>query len=526
MRKRLSSIVATPLVGLRQFQITLERMLCLNSSSLVFERMPNFMRGRLITNSAGTLVIDRLPAGLRTDSNILLNSCAIAGGRPTATAALNKESRSSLYSQQFHFSNRLHTAIQTSAQLRESNEPTATAAAVAGEEDLLQAAADALDPERTSVSLGYTWLTHWQLIEEDRSFRQLAFKSIRGRQQQRQQQLFDLLGVEGANSSDDAAAEEAYRSDPEVRIVHGRLSVVSGAEESSPSSSFTAVNDHLQTRELKKNSNGEDEGIDDLTWLASHPGAEATEFSLNFDVSNSNESDAAVASSTSGSSSSSSSGGGGGIRATWPLAVPQSTTNIDDTDTASNRNRRQTESDLETAADAATVLPGAVQLQLGADVAIVRPLWISVYLEESTGTANLFESVVPLEPEILDKMANDLTPFCSVSGLEFGGLADLRYGPWLNYFVGLVGEVAVEEADILWPNQVLHRDRVLYNVRGADDVAKFLADPRKEDVESHAENLKRLAEERGYRRGWVWYMLRSRWGERVLKSMGLDVAKM
>ncbi|KAG7667933.1 hypothetical protein KSW81_005851 [Nannochloris sp. 'desiccata'] len=497
-------------------------MLCLDSS-LVLGHLPNSMRARLITNSAGALVIVCLPAGSRTDSNILFKFCAIAGERATATAALNKKLGILLNSQQTYLNHRLHTAIQTSAQLRESNEPMATSAAVACEEELLQAAADALDPERTSASLGYTWLTHWQLIEEDRRFRQLAFQSIRGRQQQRQQQLFDLLGVEGANSTDEAAAT-AYRADAEVRIVHGRLSVVSGAEENSPSTSTSSTvdSDQRRTGELNRTSNEEHEIIDDLTWLASHPEAEATEFSLNFDSTDSNESEAAAAGrmATSGSSS----GGGGALRATWPIAIPLSTANSDDINTCTKNNVKQTESELETAA--AAVLPGAVQLQLGADVATVRPLWISIYLEESTGTGKLYESVVPLQAEILDKMSNDLTPFCSVSGLEFGALADLRYGPWLNYFVGLVGEVAVEEADILWPNQVLHRDRVLYNVRGASDVAKFLADPRKEDVEAHADNLKRLAEERGYRRGWVWYMLRSRWGERVLKSMGIDPAKM
>jgi hypothetical protein len=304
--------------------------------------------------------------------------------------------------------------------------------------------------------------------------------------------------------------------------VHGRLSVVSGIEEEKPqshssssslsSSAAAGERSDLQQQPVNRTSNGDDGEIDDLTWLASHPEAEATEFSLNFE----NEATtAATGTITSGSSS-----GGNGMRSTtWPLPTTKN-------DSTTNKNEYPTQSQDEAdSAAAAAVLPGAVQLQLGGDVATVRPLWISIYLEESTGTAKLFESVVPLQSEILDKMSNDLTPFCSVSGLEFGALADLRYGPWLNYFVGLVGEVAVEEADILWPNQVLHRDRVLYNVRGAGDVAKFLADPRKEDVEAHAENLNRLAEERGYRRGWVWYMLRSRWGQGVLKSIGMDPAK-
>lgn len=35
------------------------------------------------------------------------------------------------------------------------------------------------------------------------------------------------------------------------------------------------------------------------------------------------------------------------------------------------------------------------------------------------------------------------------------------------------------------------------------------------------DNLERLAIERGYRRGWCWYMLRTRWGETTLRSLGL-----
>jgi hypothetical protein len=453
----------------------------------------------------------------------------IAGGRTTPTAVAIRKLGPSLHPQYRHQHRSTHTAMQTSAQLRESNDSIpALAAAVLGseEKDLLKAAADALDPERTSASLGYTWLTHWQLVEEDRRFRQLIFQSIRGRQQQRQQQLFDLVGVEGASgasssstsSSDETVEAAAYRSDAEVRIVHGRLSVVSGSEKG-VQSSFSS--DEQRQPLSRSTTTEESDGIDDLTWLASHPEAEATEFSLNYNDTINSEGDATAAMST--VTSDSSTGSGGGRPSSWPVATPLVT--INSTNDTNNTRQLQTGCDLETAA-AAAVLPGAVQLQLGAEVATVRPLWISIYLEESTGTAKLFESVVPLQPEIVDKMSFDLTPFCSVSGLDFGALADVRYGPWLNYFVGLVGDVAVEEADILWPNQVLHRDRVLYNVRGADDVARFLADPRREDVEAHAENLKRLAEERGYRPGWVWYMLRSRWGQGVLKSMGIDPAKM
>lgn len=56
MLKRLSSIVATPRGLNLQIQITSEKMLSLDSS-LMLERLPISVRTRLLTNSAGTLVI-------------------------------------------------------------------------------------------------------------------------------------------------------------------------------------------------------------------------------------------------------------------------------------------------------------------------------------------------------------------------------------------------------------------------------------------------------------------------------------
>ena len=206
--------------------------------------------------------------------------------------------------------------------------------------------------------------------------------------------------------------------------------------------------------------------------------------------------------------------------------------------------------------------------------------------------------MAPLQPDLVDRLGLDLAPFCSTSGLLFSSACDVHQGPWRNYFVGLVGEVAVVEDEILWPNQVrtggggtglaggdvpghcldhspalathtptergcqsqepsqplhsaphmpaphtppsahltlaptppstptphpqvLHRDRVLYNVRSAWDVAKFLADPQLEDVVEHRQNLERLAADRGYRRGWCWHMLRTRWGGAALRQLGL-----
>lgn len=189
--------------------------------------------------------------------------------------------------------------------------------------------------------------------------------------------------------------------------------------------------------------------------------------------------------------------------------------------------------------------------------------------------------MAPLLPDVAGQLGADLSPFCAVQGLRFEAGADAAAGPWRNFFVGLVGCVAPHEDDILWPNQacgllrwtsglgpvgaavacpadsaagagdsqvqrraypadsgmacgsaaagrrparsqVLHRDRVLYNVRNAWDVAKFLSDPAKEDVEAHRANLLRLAAEREYRAGWARHMLRRRWGAATLRAMGLD----
>lgn len=70
---------------------------------------------------------------------------------------------------------------------------------------------------------------------------------------------------------------------------------------------------------------------------------------------------------------------------------------------------------------------------------------------------------------------------------------------------------------------MLHRDRVLFNVRNGWDVAKFLAQPSKQDVEEHRDNLQRLAAERGYRKGWAWHMLKLRWGAQELRRLGVEL---
>lgn len=69
--------------------------------------------------------------------------------------------------------------------------------------------------------------------------------------------------------------------------------------------------------------------------------------------------------------------------------------------------------------------------------------------------------------------------------------------------------------------QMLHRERVMWNMRNADDVGRFLADPVPADIHEHKDNLRRLQQERRYHRGWTWHRLRARWGEKALHFAGM-----
>jgi hypothetical protein len=162
----------------------------------------------------------------------------------------------------------------------------------------------------------------------------------------------------------------------------------------------------------------------------------------------------------------------------------------------------------------------------------VRPLWVAVRQAEPGAAAELFEAAGPLDDAALAAAAAagaPLAPFYlapPAPGRAFSALADARApGGWASFFLGAVGGVAAAEDEVLWPNQVLHRDRVLYNARGADDVARFLADARAEDVAAHAAHLARLAAERGYRPGWAGAMLRARWGGEALRRLGFARAR-
>jgi hypothetical protein len=66
----------------------------------------------------------------------------------------------------------------------------------------------------------------------------------------------------------------------------------------------------------------------------------------------------------------------------------------------------------------------------------------------------LYDSLLPLEAAVVERLVSPLSPFCSVQGLRFDAFSDVTVGHWHNFFVGVVGDVAVVEDDILWPNQV------------------------------------------------------------------------
>ena len=69
----------------------------------------------------------------------------------------------------------------------------------------------------------------------------------------------------------------------------------------------------------------------------------------------------------------------------------------------------------------------------------------------------LYESIHPLEEQLVARLDAPLSPLCAVAGLAFDRNADAVSGPWRNFFIGLLGDVAAAEEDVLWPNQVRAR---------------------------------------------------------------------
>lgn len=322
---------------------------------------------------------------------------------------------------------------------------------------------DSFHPEKVSASLGYTWLTHWRLVEEDRLSRLSIVESVRRRQNERNKEMVEY--VYGPRSR--ATSMHPHDKCPPLEgdnnfepcIINGRLGISMAG------------------------SSNLDVDMDELSWLASHPNPQ----DLNLSADDTPSRLAGVA------------------------AVDS------DADTFDTAQGNSTVAD-----ELSDSLTRPVAIQMGGNVAMVRPLWISVHNKADENVALLFESMVPLSPEVIENLSSDLTPFCSISGFKFSEMADVQYSSWSNYFVGVVGEVGTEEVDILWPNQILHRDRVLYNMRNGLDIARFLADSTRKDVDLHLANLQRLARERRYHPAWCWHMLRARWGESQLRRLGVE----
>jgi hypothetical protein len=366
--------------------------------------------------------------------------------------------------------------------------------------------ATALD---AGAELPDSWLSYWRQQEAKREARRALIGSTRGRQQQRLRQVATLLSngsldlSSGGSSSSSSAAATGLPLRPSSSSDSGGLEATEELLLSDGGGELDGGSMDLPPLQQMSE-------LDELTWLASHPP------------------DSHAASSSSGGAGESYSGGGDDSSSLqlWAGQSGQQDQQQAQQGQQDQRAQRHPGHIVGLAGSAAegrsaAELQGPLQLRVGSDLLSVRPLWIAVYQAEEGGPAKLFESVSPLLPDLVGRLSADIAPFCSVSGLKFVP-ADAAAGPWRNYFVGLVGAVAADEDDILWPNQVLHRDRVLFNVRNGWDVAKFLSEPQQEDVEQHRDNLVRLAAERGYRRGWCWHMLRLRWGEATLRNMGLN----
>ncbi|KAA6417239.1 MAG: hypothetical protein FRX49_12802 [Trebouxia sp. A1-2] len=121
----------------------------------------------------------------------------------------------------------------------------------------------------------------------------------------------------------------------------------------------------------------------------------------------------------------------------------------------------------------------------------VQPLWIVVHQETPDGVARLYETVHTLYPEVLDHISDMVEPFCITdkNSMTFSK-PHFSHGPWKGYLVGVVGDVAAHEDDALWPNRLFSDKRVMHNVRHGWDIAKFLAEPKFEDIAGHHSNLK------------------------------------
>lgn len=65
----------------------------------------------------------------------------------------------------------------------------------------------------------------------------------------------------------------------------------------------------------------------------------------------------------------------------------------------------------------------------------------------------MYETVHCLQAEVLEHIPQTVQPFCLAEGMTFGK-PQFSHGSWKGYLVGVVGDVAAEEDNVLWPNRV------------------------------------------------------------------------
>ena len=356
--------------------------------------------------------------------------------------------------------NRLHTACN----IREQRVSLLTAALQNLGSSAEPIRSSALQIEVPSDPLSYTWLTHWKRVEDERRFRVEASIATRARQMERSRTLVDM--VNGASLSSFSVPTPSSES---------RSCFYGGTDRSKSSEDAKGLHDtgdHICSSASS--------ATEELAWLANLP----------------SEADLG------------------------PLHdIPS---------VGFDRGGEARDGTLEKSTADETIqihyhIPESLQMIIEGKLTTVRPLWVAIHTKrEDAGKALLYESVTPIDFNVMKRMNNKIEPFATISNLEFKLYADIREGAWSNFFVGLVGDVGVNEAENLWPNQLLHKDRILYNCRDALDIARFLADPREEDIRLHLENLQKLALDRGYHQGWCWYMLRARWGDAALRNLGFN----
>lgn len=66
----------------------------------------------------------------------------------------------------------------------------------------------------------------------------------------------------------------------------------------------------------------------------------------------------------------------------------------------------------------------------------------------------MFHSEYPLDDEVFLERHLELHGFYEISGRNFTHQSDSSVGNWHNYFIGVIGDLASDENEVLWPNRV------------------------------------------------------------------------